>query len=416
MTVTTDTSGKPRLSRFDGRRFADAADWLAVAVAVSLPWSTSATAILLVAWLIALLPALSWSDVRREILSPAGGLPVLLFLLGVAGMAWADVSLAARLDGIKPFFRLLAIPLLLAQFRRSDRALWVFGGYLLSCLALLLVSYVLVVWPFVAVTVQGVPVKNEASQSGEFATCILGLLFLVREAAVRRRWGWFAGLLAVMLAMLANLFFVATGRTALVVILVLLALFAIKHLSRRGIALMLVCAAAVIALGWVSSPYLRGRTLQVWADIQLYEAKDARNSSGERIEFAKKSLRFIREAPIFGHGTGTIYRLFYQSSIGQTGAAGVATTNPHNQTFTVAIQLGLVGAALLWAMWIAHLWLFRSGGLVEWIGFVVVVQNLVGSLANSHLFDFLQGWVYVVGVGVAGGAVLKRRAEAALKP
>lgn len=416
MTVTTDTSGKPRLSRFDGRRFADAADWLAVAVAVSLPWSTSATAILVVAWLIALLPALSWTDVRREILSPAGGLPVLLFLLGVAGMVWADVSLAARLDGIKPFFRLLAIPLLLAQFRRSDRALWVFGGYLLSCLALLLVSYVLAVWPLPFANEYGVPVKNAASQSGQFATSILGLLFLAHEAMTRRHWAWLAGVLAVIIGMLANMFFIATGRTALVVILVLLVLFAVKKLNARGTMLLLVCVVAVSALGWVSSSYLRERTQQMWTDFRQYEATDARNSSGERIEFAKKSLRFIREAPIFGHGTGTIYRLFYQSSIGQTGAAGVATTNPHNQTFAVAIQLGLVGAALLWAMWIAHLWLFRGGGLVEWIGFVVVVQNIVGSLANSHLFDFLQGWVYVVGVGVAGGTVLKRRAAAAFKP
>jgi hypothetical protein len=76
----------------------------------------------------------------------------------------------------------------------------------------------------------------------------------------------------------------------------------------------------------------------------------------------------------------------------------------------VAIQLGLLGAAVLWAMWIAHLLLFRGGGLVEWIGFVVVVQNVVGSAFNSHLFDFLQGWVYVVGVGVAGGVALKNRA------
>jgi hypothetical protein len=87
----------------------------------------------------------------------------------------------------------------------------------------------------------------------------------------------------------------------------------------------------------------------------------------------------------------------------------VAAANPHNETFAVAIQLGAVGALVLWAMWIAHLWMFRGAGLVEWIGFVVVVQNIVGSLFNSHLFDFLQGWVYVVGVGVAGGMALKHR-------
>jgi hypothetical protein len=38
-----------------------------------------------------------------------------------------------------------------------------------------------------------------------------------------------------------------------------------------------------------------------------------------------------------------------------------------------------------------------------------VTQNIVGSLFNSHLFDFSQGWLYVVGVGVAAGTV--RRVE-----
>jgi len=37
------------------------------------------------------------------------------------------------------------------------------------------------------------------------------------------------------------------------------------------------------------------------------------------------------------------------------------------------------------------------------------VQNIVGSAFNSHLFDFLQGWIYVIGVGVAGGMVLRNR-------
>jgi hypothetical protein len=71
--------------------------------------------------------------------------------------------------------------------------------------------------------------------------------------------------------------------------------------------------------------------------------------------------------------------------------------------------LGFVGAAILWAMWIAHMLLFRGDGLAEWIGLVIVIQNVVGSLFNSHLFDFTQGWLYVVGVGVAGGMVLKNR-------
>jgi len=85
----------------------------------------------------------------------------------------------------------------------------------------------------------------------------------------------------------------------------------------------------------------------------------------------------------------------------------------------VAIQLGFLGTVLLFAMWLAHLALFRGGeGLVAWAGLVVVAENVVSSLFNSHLFDFTQGWGYVIAVGTAGGVVLQRlsRAPAGAKP
>ena len=59
---------------------------------------------------------------------------------------------------------------------------------------------------------------------------------------------------------------------------------------------------------------------------------------------------------------------------------------------------------------LSHLLLFRGDGLVNWIGLLVVVQNIFTSLFNSHIFDFHEGWMYVLGVGVAGGMVLKARA------
>jgi uncharacterized membrane protein len=80
-----------------------------------------------------------------------------------------------------------------------------------------------------------------------------------------------------------------------------------------------------------------------------------------------------------------------------------ASVNPHNQTLAVGIHLGLLGAAILFAMWFAHLLPFRGEGLAALIGLAIVVQTIVGSLFNSHLFDFTQGWCYVIGVGVAGG-------------
>ena len=87
--------------------------------------------------------------------------------------------------------------------------------------------------------------------------------------------------------------------------------------------------------------------------------------------------------------------------------AAEVSANPHNQIFAIGIQIGLVGIVALLAMWIAHLTLFQSGSFAAWVGLVVVIQNIVGSLFNSHLFDFTHGWGYVIGVGVAGGTALR---------
>jgi O-antigen ligase len=71
----------------------------------------------------------------------------------------------------------------------------------------------------------------------------------------------------------------------------------------------------------------------------------------------------------------------------------------------------MVGVAILFAMWISHILLFREGGLLGWIGLVVVYQNIVGGIFNSHLFDVTEGWIYVWGVGVGGGMVLGEKSR-----
>src|SRR3989304_1571528 len=94
------------------------ADGLAVAVGVSLPWPTSATAILLVLWLIALIPTFRLSDLRREapLTTLVGGLPVALWSLAALGLLWSGVGLHERLSGLSGYHKLLTIPLLVAQF------------------------------------------------------------------------------------------------------------------------------------------------------------------------------------------------------------------------------------------------------------------------------------------------------------
>jgi hypothetical protein len=407
-------------------RLSKVADYLSVAVAVALPWSTSAAIILVVVWALALVPTLEWSELRRELATAAGSLPVLLFLLGAIGMLWADASWHARIGGLSGFVRLLAIPLLMAQFHRSGNGHWVFIAFLGSCTVLLAASYVdATLFTFhrnaTYVTVAkpgadgilGVPVKSYIVQSLEFAMCVAVLADVVRAKVSARRWKAAIGLSILALAFLADLMFVVTGRTTLVVIPALVVVYGIREWGWKGFVIAGVAVVIASGAAWFGSSLIRERVTAIYSETITYEKTDAETSSGLRIEFWKKSLRFITGAPLIGHGTGSIAQEFATAKEGQTGTRSTAATNPHNQTFAVGIQLGFLGIAVLWAMWAAQLLVFRGGGLVGWIGLVVVTSNVVGSLFNSFIFDFTEGWIYVFGVGVAAGLVRRLRGTTA---
>jgi O-antigen ligase len=395
----------------DRQRLAQIADWEAVAVAASLPWSTSATSILLVVWLITLLPTLDVSALRREATIPAGGLPVLLWILGAAGMLWANVSWTERLGGLDGFHRLLVIPLLLAQFRRSENGGRALYAFLAATTLLLLASWVWALDPPLwspPLRIIGVPVKDVISQSTVFLICAFALVGyacdLLRNRNFRNAF-LAAGLAALFLG---NLAYVAVSRADVVVAPILVLLLGWRQLRWKGAMIACVAGAVLTTGAWLASPNLGPHFFRTLYDVRDYLDSGADNDVGDHIEFLRKSMQFVREAPIIGHGTGSIADQFRRSTIGKSGAAAVATVNPHSQIFAVALQLGLLGTAVLLAMWGAHYVLFRSGGLTAWIGTLVVVENFISSLTSSHLFDFTHGWLYVVGVGVAGGMVLNR--------
>jgi O-antigen ligase len=191
---------------------------------------------------------------------------------------------------------------------------------------------------------------------------------------------------------------------------IMLAVFGLMHLKARTNLMILGAAAVVATIAWAASPQLQWTVTTFARDYQLYKEQGTSTSIGERLEFWHKSLRFFADAPIIGHGTGSTHELFEQAATGPTVLASARViSNPHNQTLNAAVQWGVIGIAALYAMWLVHLLLFRGEGLISWIGLLVVVQNIFTSIFNSHLFDFHEGWMYVLGVGVAGGMVLKAR-------
>jgi O-antigen ligase len=190
----------------------------------------------------------------------------------------------------------------------------------------------------------------------------------------------------------------------------MIAVFALLHLKWRT-SLIISCGLVVLAgLAFAASPLLQQRAEAIVSEYQAYKQQNVASSVGLRLEYWQKSLRFFADAPVIGNGTGSTLGLFQKVASGSGEAATAQVIrNPHNQTLAVAVQWGTAGIILLYAMWFVHLRLFRGEGLVAWIGLLVVVQNIFTSLFNSHIFDFHEGWMYVLGVGVAGGMILAER-------
>ena len=388
------------------------ADIFVVLIALALPWSTSLVAIFAVMWLLTVVPTLDSRFFLQIPKRPICVLPIALFALAAVGTFWSDAPWATRLYAISPTIKLLVLPPLFYHFERSSRGMWVFVAFLASCSLLMVMSWIVAVDPRFALksgAAYGVPVKNYIDQSQEFALCATALAYPIMTFLRTKRFVLAAILAALAVSFVVNMMFITVSRTALVTMPIMLAVFALLHLQWRHLVI-LACIIPILAGGaWVTSPTLRATIASFSDDYRLYKERNEATSMGMRMEFWQKSFQFFVEAPVIGHGTGSTRGLFEQAATGpQILAAGQVIGNPHNQTLNVAIQWGGVGIVLLYLMWWCHLLLFRVDGLVASIGLLVVVQNVFTSLFNSHLFDFHEGWMYVLGVGVAGGTVLRR--------
>jgi O-antigen ligase len=395
--------------------FAAIADFFAVLTAVALPWSTSLVAIFVLCWLGAVAWTMDYRVYLQSLKRPICFLPLVYFALAGVAILWSDATWTETLYGIAPTAKLLLLPALFYHFERSSRGSWVLVAFLASCTVVMAMSWIVAFNPSFTLKskgaeVCGIFVKNYIDQGQEFVLCAAALVYPIIVVLRERKWLRAAVLGCIALSFIFNMTFVVASRTALFAIPILFMMVVVFALNWR-IAVPLSVVAVLLGLAMAQSPRMC-ITFDTAGDYQRYSDRNDETSTGLRLEFWKKSIQFIREAPVIGHGTGSILGLFERAAVGKTGAAAVIARNPHNQTLSVAIQWGAVGVVVLYAMWLFHLLLFRGDDWIACVGLVIVVQNILGSLFNSHLSDFHEGWMYVLGVGVVGGMQLRRRSEA----
>ena len=179
------------------------------------------------------------ASVRRDVMTAAGGLPVLLWRLPRSGCCGPTRVWAERLAGLDGFHKLLLVPLLLAHFRAPRRADWVIFGFLISarcCSSYLMVSS-FIPRPHVARQIQPCRYSRQRLHLAKRNFCDLRIRAV---GASSESWRARSRQVAMALAILAGIFianiaYVATSRTTLVFMAVLLVLLGFWYFGWKGL-------------------------------------------------------------------------------------------------------------------------------------------------------------------------------------
>src|SRR6201987_204612 len=201
-------------------------DLVAALIAILLPWTTTGVSIAVVLWIVALGFTCEPGALLRSLKRPVSALPIALFTLVVVGMLWSHAPSHERLHQLSQVSKLLVLPLLIYHFERSPRGMWVFVAFLISCVVLAIVSWIVALDPMLSAKLyfsrgpflptSGIFVKNYIDQGQEFSLCAVALAYPVVPSLQGGRTKTALWLAAIALALVANMMFVVTSRTVLV--------------------------------------------------------------------------------------------------------------------------------------------------------------------------------------------------------
>ncbi|MHC4051385.1 O-antigen ligase family protein [Bradyrhizobium sp. 25ACV] len=316
------------------------------------------------------------------------------------------------------YVKLLLIPLVMATTFNRQEALHLGYAFVASCLIILILSLASLAWPsgpWSWFKTPGVPVKDNAVQSTCFALCAFGLALLAiktfAEGQKRR------ALVAAVLALLffADIFLIYLSKTGMLISAALLGLLLARIAGWRKSAVLVLPLAVIAVAATMLSSEAQRRIVQITTDVRSLSGGDSKAgptlSTASRVDFWQKAIGMISEAPLLGHGTGSTKSLYQRLEAETPSPYGEAVPDPHNQFLAIAIQVGLLGGALLLAMWISHFLLFEGSSVFAMLGQAVVFQNVLGSLFNSQLSQVTQGTLYCLAVGLLGGLVARTKTD-----
>ena len=264
-------------------------------------------------------------------------------------LLWSEASSSEWPMALIRHGRILFIPLIVYCIRSKEDVKWIVRSIVIGQVLIVLYSYLL--WMGVPLPLFNTlyPKDFGVVISGHLEQPIMTALMVVIVWSFRREiWPRIGqGPIYVLCILSAfNAFFIMTGRTGFIAMLMAITFGAHQHFKARyAKQMMWVWLLPVImtcALSLLSSRF-SSKVLEAVSDIALYSQGNDATSQGYRLDYWRQSLKSISESAVIGHGVGS-WRHEY---ISHGGNEPNAPANPHQQFLLWTVEGGFIGLLLI---------------------------------------------------------------------
>ncbi len=388
LTATNDAIQRPTPWQ---NRCLKLSQWSAIGVGFSLPFSTSATDILFISAVLAYLA----SNTLKQLYNDQFGSnrnTIALILMGaftfmLLGVSYTQAPINDIIHSLHKYQKLAIAAILFPVFsdvltkKRSLLAL------LVSLFIFMLITYIAYYHVLPISGYRNDPQQQAAIFKNHIASNFLMALFsyfLAYLMIYNRPYRWLFTIL--WCASTYNVLYLSSGRSGYIIFIVLMLLLAWQRWRLKGIASVSLLLLFLLLITYQHAPTFRKRLQQAVTAVVRH---DIHASTGERIAYAKNSLRLIKESPVIGFGTGSFAHQYKRIS-------GWANYNPHNEYLHIGVQFGVFGILLLIAMMLHQWWTsFSLSQPYKAFAQAIICTMLIGFCINSWLMDTTQGHIYV---------------------
>ncbi|MET0981792.1 MAG: O-antigen ligase family protein [Telluria sp.] len=405
-----------------GGRIERIARQLLVLAAFSIPFSTALANLFVGLTLIAFVAALlADRSLARPLRTPAALLALALLALVLLGATWSVAPPGEVGEGMRKYTKLLVLPLALCLCRRAPglpaRVLY---ASLAGC-GVLATSLYLVWLDSMPTSSLGWWRVGDMSDPYALRNHITIGILLSFAACASFMLATYARSSRARLALLgAGLYFGApilmgNGRTGYVGLFI--GLFALYLLRGRVTLLRSALVAAAMSLLF-AGVYMVSPNVKTRMDLLVAEVSknDATTPNGLRISFMKTGMQAVAARPLLGYGTGSfseVYAPEAQRIWGASPETARVRHQPHSEPLLLAVQLGVPGVALYFALLgaIGKAALARRDRMADALALLLAIYGLT-SLFNSLLWNPTEAYWFLLLAGALYGHCIRQRATA----